>query len=57
MVRIRCGQRSVIVAIGLRLHAAVSLAEQIAEILGAPASSTPVLTTRPPRRHHQRRRH
>jgi hypothetical protein len=41
MVRIRRGQRSVIVAIGLRLHAAVSLAEQIAEVLGAPAPARP----------------
>jgi hypothetical protein len=29
------------VAIGLHLHAAVSLAEQIAEILGAPAPARP----------------
>jgi hypothetical protein len=41
MVRIRCGQRSVIVAIGLRLHAAISLAEQIAEVLGAPTPTRP----------------
>jgi hypothetical protein len=36
MVRIRRGDRSVIVAIGLRRHAAISLAEQIADVLDAP---------------------
>lgn len=41
MVKIRCGPRSVIVAIGLRLHAAISLAEQIAEVLGAPTPQRP----------------
>jgi len=41
MVRIRCGQRSVIVAIGLRIHAAISLAEQTAEVLGAPTPTRP----------------
>jgi hypothetical protein len=41
MVRIRSGQRSVIVAIGLRLHAAISLAEQIAEVLDAPTPTRP----------------
>jgi len=41
MVRIRRGQRSVIVSIGLRLHAAISLAEQIADVLGAPTPSRP----------------
>jgi hypothetical protein len=41
MVKIRCGNRSVIVAIGLRIHAATSLAEQIAEVLGASTPSRP----------------
>jgi hypothetical protein len=41
MVRISRGQRSVIVAIGLRLHAAITLAEQIAEVLGAPTPTRP----------------
>ncbi len=41
MVRIRRGPRSVIVAIGLRLHAATSLAEQIAEVLDAPPPTRP----------------
>ncbi len=34
MVRLRRGQRSVIVAIGLRRSAADRLAEQIADLLG-----------------------
>jgi len=37
MVRLRRGERSVIVAIGLRRPAADRLAAQIADLLGAPA--------------------
>lgn len=40
MVRIRRGERSVIVAIGLRGKAADHLAESIAEVLGAPVPET-----------------
>ncbi|MGH7732178.1 MAG: hypothetical protein ACREOE_00390 [Gemmatimonadales bacterium] len=36
MVRLRRGERSVILAIGLRRHAADRLAAQIADLLGAP---------------------
>jgi hypothetical protein len=41
IVKIRCGQRSAIVAIGLRLHAAMSLAEHIADVVGTPPPTRP----------------
>jgi hypothetical protein len=41
MVRIRRGQRSVIVAIGLHRHTAITLAEKIADVLDTPKPQHP----------------